>query len=565
MEAMMEAIVALIKQACREVPELNAKFGNQFRALLSEEPLPLPAGSLQNPTPPAPLAPQATQDPTSSAPADPSGDEADLASMDTSPVSSPSSQSSSLSDSEESQATTETSETSDSDDYEVVGQKRKKGKAPPNASKAKKVVPPPPSPTSPAQADPSPQAKRPASPMAVTPAVTSPKRAPPPPVFIHEKDKWTSVSAALNERKIAFTNARSTQHGIKITVPSPTDYRELSKLLKARNISFHSYSIPEETPERVIIKGIPHQIKSEEVLEDLKSQGVPVQAVHRLHRRQGGEYDMVLAVVDRTEGKNPIFNVKTVLNLSGISLEKPYKSKVVGQCHNCQLFGHSQRNCFATPRCVKCLGDHGTSACPRPKDRNACSEPPSCVNCGQAGHPANYRGCPKAPKTSSPKLVKRASARQQRESPSVALKAPSVQMPERLAPQRQSPWNRLNHQKAFPALPTPSKVAQIPALMDIVVPTPPPKSGPTAQPARPKASPVPAAPAATPSIPTRSAQANFDIVRVAFDIVSSEDTPRMAAEFLACGSDLNRLSAVFLRFPEISNGLNFLRSQRCNP
>ncbi|KAJ8703935.1 hypothetical protein PYW07_013229 [Mythimna separata] len=342
----MEAIVALIKQACREVPELNAKFGNQFRALLNEEPHPLPAGSLQDPTPPAPLAPQATQDLTSSAPADPSGDEANLASsMDTSPVSCPSSQSSSLWDSEKSHTPTETLDTSDSDDYEVVGQKRKKGKAPPNASKAKKVVPSPPFPTSSAQADPSPQAKRPASPMAVTPAVTSPKRAPPPPVFIHEKDKWTSVSAALNERKIAFTNARSTQHGIKITVPSPTDYRELSKLLKARNISFHSY---------------------------------------------------------------PIFTVKTVLNLSGISLEKPYKSKVVGQCHNCQLFGHSQRNCFATPR-----------------------------------------------RTSSSS--------------------------------------------------------------------------------------------------------------VAFDIVSSEDTPRMAAEILACGSDLNRLSAVFLRFPEITNGLNFLKSQRNNP
>ncbi|KAJ8703949.1 hypothetical protein PYW07_013243 [Mythimna separata] len=126
---------------------------------------------------------------------------------------------------------------------------------------------------SPTATAPSRQAKRPASPMAVTPAVTTPKRAPPPPVFIHEKDKWTSVSAALNERKIAFTNARSTQHGIKVTVPSPNDYRELSKFLKSRNIAFHSYSLPEGTPERVIIKGIPHQIKTEEVLEDLKSQG----------------------------------------------------------------------------------------------------------------------------------------------------------------------------------------------------------------------------------------------------------------------------------------------------
>ncbi|KAJ8703920.1 hypothetical protein PYW07_013214 [Mythimna separata] len=280
----MEALVALIETACEEVPELNAK-GNQFRALLKEEPHPLPAGSLQDPTPspPSPLRRLRTFCP--------------------------------LPPLESLTPTETTSDTSDSDDYEVFGQKKKKGKAPPNASKAKKVVPTPPSPTSSVQATPSPQAKRPASPMTVTPAVITPKRVPPPPVFIHEKDKWTSVSAALNERKIAFTNARSTQHGIKVTVPSPTDYRELSKLLKARNISFHSYSIPEETPERVVIMGIPHQIKYEVVLEDLKSQGVPVQAVHRLHRRQGGEYDMVLAVIDRTEGKNPIFSVKTVLNL----------------------------------------------------------------------------------------------------------------------------------------------------------------------------------------------------------------------------------------------------------
>ncbi|KAJ8703933.1 hypothetical protein PYW07_013227 [Mythimna separata] len=222
-----------------------------------------------------------------------------------------------------------------------------------------------------------------------------------------------------------------------------------------------------------------------EVFKDLfggNGWGVPVQAVHRL-RQCSDEYDMVLAVIDRSEGKNPIFSVKTVVNLSGISLEKPYKSKVVGQCHNCQLFGHSQCNCFATPRCLLA------------------------------------------------------------------------------SPPRDSLHGTVSNTKPLTA----PKVAQIPALMDVVVPTPPLKSGPTAQPARPKAPPAPAAPAATPSIPTRSAQANFDIVRVAFDIVASEDTAKMAAEILACGSDLNRLNAVFQRLPEITNGLNFLRSQRNNP
>ncbi|KAJ8703948.1 hypothetical protein PYW07_013242 [Mythimna separata] len=246
----------------------------------------------------------------------------------------------------------------------------------------------------------------------VTPAVTTPKRAPP----------------------SSRVHTREGQHGIKITVPFPTDYRELSKLLKARNISFHSYSIPEETPERVIIKGIPHQIKSEEVLEDLKSQGVPVQAVHRLQRRQGGEYDMVLAVVARTE----------------------------------------------------LLSEDG------------------------------------------PKSIR-----------DLAREALQIQSG-----------------RAVPQLPVVRALSAIVSRHLV---------GPTALPARPKASPTPAAPTTTPSIPTRSAQANFDIVRVAFDFVSSEDTPKMAAEILACGSDLNRLNAVFQRFPEITNGLNFLRSQRNNP
>ncbi|GBP33348.1 hypothetical protein EVAR_30938_1 [Eumeta japonica] len=46
-------------------------------------------------------------------------------------------------------------------------------------------------------------------------------------------------------------------------------------------------------------------------------------------------------------------------------------------------------------RCIKCLADHGTTACTRNKDRDG---PPACVLCKSAGHIANYLGCPRAPK-----------------------------------------------------------------------------------------------------------------------------------------------------------------------
>ncbi|KAJ8705558.1 hypothetical protein PYW08_012604 [Mythimna loreyi] len=197
------------------------------------------------------------------------------------------------------------------------------------------------------------------------------------------------------DRKIHYTNARSCQQGIKVQVATAQDYRDLTRALKERNVSFHTYSLPEETPTRVVIRRVPKEIPASEVMSDLISQGVPVQAVHRLHKARGRiEYDMVLVICDPTEGHHPIFRVKSVCSLSGISIEKPFRLTLVGQCHRCQLYGHSQRNCYATPRCVKCLGSHGTADCPRPKDRTLCTEPPSCVLCGQAGHPCPaFRPC----------------------------------------------------------------------------------------------------------------------------------------------------------------------------
>lgn len=311
---------------------------------------------------------------------------------------------------------------------------------------------------------------RPDSPMADLSQGTQPRPGPtrkvaaPPPLFIHDKALWTEVSKACGERRIAYVNARAVQQGIKVTVASAGDYRELNRLLRSRNIPFHTYALKEERQVRVVVRGVPSEIGSQDIKSDLLAQGLPVVEVHRMHTRGSAErpskpYDMVLIVCDPiTENiHHPIFKISKICGLSGLSIEKPHAKGNVGQCHRCQLYGHSQRNCFGKPRCVKCLGDHGTAACPRPKDRASCAEPPSCVLCGQAGHPANYRGCPKAPKSSAPKLAKRDSDRQTRERPTL-----SAELPQSLRPQRPNPWTAQNHTKNFPKL-TPVQQSETPA------------------------------------------------------------------------------------------------------
>lgn len=322
---------------------------------------------------------------------------------------------------------------SDSDGYTLVGKKRKAKKAsPPAAPKAQKTA---------LKAPPSSASKATSK---TTPSQGQSKSGPvPPPIYIQDKAKWQAMSNWCDSNRDCFTDAKLSGTGIKVTVPCPTAHRILTRVLRERNISFHTYALQEERLLRVVLRGVPKEFNTQDVLNDLKSQHIPVLEVHRMHRRGGESFDMVLAVCEKTEGYKAIFSIRTVCRLSGITVERPYKSGVIGQCHNCQLYGHSQRNCFAKPRCVKCLGDHSTSDCNRPKDPKLCKEPPSCVLCGEAGHPANYRGCPKAPKKPSPKLAKRATARSKRECPSL-----SNQIPQNLRPQRPAQWDQLDHQRS---------------------------------------------------------------------------------------------------------------------
>lgn len=218
----------------------------------------------------------------------------------------------------------------------------------------------------------------------------------PPPLFIQEKGKWITIAPLLTRHSINYLAASSTKVGMRVQLATSDDHRKLTQILRQEKIGFHTYALEEEKVLRVVIRNIPKEWKEDHILLDLKEQGFPVREIHRLYNGQTKtSYDLVLAILDRTPEGKAIFNLKHVLK-SKVSVESPRRNNIVAQCHRCQLYGHSSRFCFAKPRCVKCLGDHGTSDCVRTKDT---PEPPSCVLCGTEGHTANYRGCPKAPRS----------------------------------------------------------------------------------------------------------------------------------------------------------------------
>nr|CAI5857229.1 unnamed protein product [Callosobruchus analis] len=78
--------------------------------------------------------------------------------------------------------------------------------------------------------------------------------------------------------------------------------------------------------------------------------------------------------------------------LLAIRVEVQKNSRLIGQCHRCQKYGHAQSYCTAPPKCLKCASDHMTHLCPQTG-----LEERKCANCGE-GHPANSPTCRFAPR-----------------------------------------------------------------------------------------------------------------------------------------------------------------------
>lgn len=83
-----------------------------------------------------------------------------------------------------------------------------------------------------------------------------------------------------------------------------------------------------------------------------------------------------------------VYEHKTIANLI-VKWEKlDFNRKRPTQCHRCQQWGHSARNCGRLYRCVKCTDTYEPGMCPRTTREGEAK----CVNC-EGAHPANSRQC----------------------------------------------------------------------------------------------------------------------------------------------------------------------------
>lgn len=216
-----------------------------------------------------------------------------------------------------------------------------------------------------------------------------------PPIFLYNVNIQHLVKQLDNiSPKISFKIKNVNQHKSKLYVSDVNVHLEMMALLRDKKINSYSFTPKEHKQISLVLRGMYHGTNITEIQSaiDVIIPGV-VAKVSKFNTTfsSKNKVDSGLFLISLLPGKklNDVSHIKYLLNQC-IIWEKPKKKEQEIQCRRCQLWGHIAKNCNAEYKCVKCNQQHLPGECPR----NALKDTdPSCINCGESGHPANWRGC----------------------------------------------------------------------------------------------------------------------------------------------------------------------------
>lgn len=201
--------------------------------------------------------------------------------------------------------------------------------------------------------------------------------------------------------KVQIVNANRSH----ILTSSVIDHKKVLEFLKHKNANNFSYTPKESKPFNYIVKGIDLAFDNEDVRIDIMKQcpNVNILKVNNLMSQKSKELTNIRIVQITPES-----DLKSVLNVKYLLHQVVKWSRLrtsYTQCRNCQRPGHAASNCNMKYRCMKCPMDHEPGKCPRTEELKKAldsndadqiikvKEEVSCVNCGEKGHPANYKKC----------------------------------------------------------------------------------------------------------------------------------------------------------------------------
>lgn len=278
-----------------------------------------------------------------------------------------------------------------------------------------------------------------------------------PPIFLYNVNVKLLVDQ-LGERTppITFQIRNVNKNKCKLFLADPLIHADMMRLLKEKKIPAYSFTPRELRQTSLVLRGLYHGSEVSDLKKELDKivpDTVCSVAKFTTSHSYKNKYDTGLFTVTLARGKSltDVANIKAVLSQI-VTWEKPKRKEKELQCHRCQKWGHIAKNCSSEFKCVKCDKTHVPGECQRlSSDETA----PHCVNCGEAGHPANWRGCPsykkfvnfKLENTMKARIEKINAAKNVNKAISSGLRIPGKSFSQLFHPQQyltQQPENRSN-------------------------------------------------------------------------------------------------------------------------
>lgn len=167
--------------------------------------------------------------------------------------------------------------------------------------------------------------------------------------------------------------------GIKIQCESVESHKKTCIALKSAECQFFSHDLSAERSFKVVLFGLDtlptSELKSELIRLGLKCRDI------KLVTKQYEQYIETIYIVYLEQGSIRLCDLKkNIKSIYRTQVKWDYQRRRRGnitQCHNCQMFGHGEKNCHVKTFCANCSGPHKTSEC-------SVNDKIQCANCKES-------------------------------------------------------------------------------------------------------------------------------------------------------------------------------------
>lgn len=218
----------------------------------------------------------------------------------------------------------------------------------------------------------------------------------PPPIYAQLLSTKDAI-LFLKNNNISATKFTIKEYDSKLINISTNDietYDATIKCMKDKAMEYFTFTPRYLKIKPLVLRGVRRGYNQDDVAAALTELNLPDVKMNKVSKlifnKETPNHFHFIVTLSHDSLAAPLTRQKKLLNqfIRWERLKKP----TIFQCKKCQQIGHASSNCNFKPRCSKCAEKHEVKDCPLKESNDKTKL--CCINCGEQGHSAAYKGCP---------------------------------------------------------------------------------------------------------------------------------------------------------------------------